>query len=210
MYLSRLILNPGCRRVRAELADLYELHRTLLKGFPEQIDKTTERVLYRLEFISGNGVPRVLVQSQSRPDWSCLFAANEDYFRNMGEENPSVKEYQHVFAAGQQLRFRLYANPTRKVHDDKDKPKRVGLVGEERFLDWLKRKGLAGGFSLQEVQVSSKDVLFSSRHRLRFQGVQFDGILQVTDLVSFENSIQYGIGSGKGFGFGLLSVARVN
>ena len=35
MYLSRLILNPRSRQVRNELADPYEMHRTVCKAFPD-------------------------------------------------------------------------------------------------------------------------------------------------------------------------------
>jgi len=37
--------------------------------------------------------------------------------------------------------------------------------------------------------------------------VQFDGVLQVINADDFVKTIARGIGSGKGFGFGLLSLA---
>jgi CRISPR system Cascade subunit CasE len=37
--------------------------------------------------------------------------------------------------------------------------------------------------------------------------VQFDGILRVSDPDKLHAAIENGIGSGKGFGFGLLSLA---
>ncbi|HDR15457.1 MAG TPA: type I-E CRISPR-associated protein Cas6/Cse3/CasE, partial [Desulfobacteraceae bacterium] len=33
MYLSRLILDLNCRQVRSELAQPYEMHRTLMHAF---------------------------------------------------------------------------------------------------------------------------------------------------------------------------------
>ena len=45
--------------------------------------------------------------------------------------------------------------------------------------------------------------------RLQFYAVQFDGVLQVTDADLLVRAVQAGIGSGKGFGFGLLSLAPV-
>ncbi len=38
--------------------------------------------------------------------------------------------------------------------------------------------------------------------------VQFDGLLEVTDPARFGESLLGGIGSGKGFGCGMLSLAR--
>jgi CRISPR system Cascade subunit CasE len=40
-------------------------------------------------------------------------------------------------------------------------------------------------------------------------GVDFDGVLRVTDPALFTQSLAAGIGAGKAWGFGLLSVARV-
>ena len=40
------------------------------------------------------------------------------------------------------------------------------------------------------------------------QSVQFDGTLTVTDAEAFLNALEGGVGSGKGFGLGLMSVAR--
>jgi hypothetical protein len=46
------------------------------------------------------------------------------------------------------------------------------------------------------------------QHDLNLIAVRFDGQLQVTDPVTFSDTLERGIGSGKGLGFGLLSLAR--
>jgi CRISPR-associated protein Cas6/Cse3/CasE subtype I-E len=38
-------------------------------------------------------------------------------------------------------------------------------------------------------------------------GVRFDGLLTVVDPVRFVQTLETGVGSAKGFGFGLLSIA---
>lgn len=45
------------------------------------------------------------------------------------------------------------------------------------------------------------------RQRLTFGGVVFEGVLEVTDAEAFRRTLREGIGSGKAYGFGLLSVA---
>ncbi|HKV39599.1 MAG TPA: type I-E CRISPR-associated protein Cas6/Cse3/CasE, partial [Blastocatellia bacterium] len=35
LYFSRLLLNPRSRQVRSELANPYEMHRTLMRAFPK-------------------------------------------------------------------------------------------------------------------------------------------------------------------------------
>lgn len=41
-----------------------------------------------------------------------------------------------------------------------------------------------------------------------FSAAQFDGVLTITDTAKFVSAVENGIGSAKGFGFGLLSLAR--
>jgi len=44
---------------------------------------------------------------------------------------------------------------------------------------------------------------------MTFSSVVFEGRLKVVDRVLFLESIKNGIGSGKAYGFGLLSVAKI-
>ena len=108
MYLSRLTLNPRTRRVQRELANPYELHRTLLRAYPDALLKT-ERILYRVETDPRSGVPAVLLQSHARPDWAWL---GEPGARDYLLAAPQTKAFELTLTPGQLLAFRLRANPT--------------------------------------------------------------------------------------------------
>lgn len=219
MYLSRLILDPTDRHARRDLADIYQLHRSVMSGFAAQLP-AEERVLFRLDE-DGGGRPLLLVQSQTAPDWGelsagYLLAADPFYLL----PNPAVKQVAPVFRAGQWLRFRLRANPTvKKPAEDGGQGRRVAIVREDAQLAWLGRKGVAGGFCFDEtaVRVAEPGRAFGltradaggGRHRVELHVVQFDGVLQVTDAECFAATVRAGVGSGKGFGCGLLSVAPV-
>jgi len=214
MYLSRLILNPRSRQVRAELARPYQMHKTLLRAFPEKLP-SDERVLFRLEEHPRSGMLMLLVQSQHQPDWSYL-RNNQPapYLLPGGQlpthiaENPSVKPVDLRLQAGQRLAFRLFANPTVKRQG-----KRHGLYREEEQLKWLKRKLEAGGANLLAVRTSAtgnvtgKQSRRGERNQITLFGVRFEGVLQVVDPDRLLQAVHTGIGSGKGFGFGLLSLA---
>jgi CRISPR system Cascade subunit CasE len=45
------------------------------------------------------------------------------------------------------------------------------------------------------------------RQRMTFGTVLFEGLLRVTDVERFRTTLASGIGSGKAYGFGLLSIA---
>ena len=55
MYLSRLAINPRSRDVQQDLADIYQMHRTVMSAFPHVEGKDDARaelaVLYRLETV---------------------------------------------------------------------------------------------------------------------------------------------------------------
>ncbi len=131
MYLSRLILNLRSRQVRAELANPYEMHRTIMKGFPDGI-RDTDRVLYRLETRPQQPYLTVLVQSRSLPDFQSLHETG--YLCQPAE----TKSFDLRLEVGQAYTFRLVANPTRKIQDpNNENGKRVGIYKEEEQLGWL-------------------------------------------------------------------------
>jgi CRISPR system Cascade subunit CasE len=214
MYLSRLILNPRNRRVQKEVADPYQMHRSLMSAFPDDLAEGDERVLFRLETHSRTSALTLLVQSWTLPDWSWLAEPGaRGYLLPVGEPNPAVKSFDLDLAPGQVLAFRLRANPTVKRKFESGDHKRVGLYGEEEQIEWLKRKGEQGGFRLLSARTSYQDVIRGRirrngrTHKLQMLSVQFDGLLQVTDPDRLRESVQQGIGSGKALGFGLLSLA---
>lgn len=243
LYLSRLVLNPRSRQVRSELAHPYEMHRTLMRAFSKAIDNAEARqkfgILFRVEADGLGGVPKVYVQSLIEPDWSSLHRLGDYLCKDAAMPGASWKDimpaYQNLHD-GQTLRFRLRANPTKRIakQDDPMKGKRVELIRENDQLDWLIRKGLerergiAGGFELLMKEVEDRtgeirkiprvNVCSEGKHKGRKRdamggyvtthlAVLFEGLLRVTDSKAFLETLVRGIGSGKAFGFGLLSVA---
>jgi len=207
MYLSRLILNARSRAVQRDLARPGEMHKTVLRAFPNNLAEDAERVLYRLDQLLQTQQLCLLVQSQAAPDWKQL---DPGYLQAELPDNPAVKEVALHLQAGQCLAFRLRANPTKRLSAGKGKiGKRIGLYKLEEQIHWLQRKSEQHGFvvhSTMPTQQQRIDQQGADRD-LKFFSVQFDGVLQVTDPVAFLAAIQAGIGSGKAFGFGLLSVA---
>jgi CRISPR system Cascade subunit CasE len=224
MYLSRLILNPRSRQVQRELADPYEMHRTICRAFPSVIfqDNQPSGILFRIDIHPHTGVPTLLVQSHEMPDWSFLLAPEKNYLLPsdslpLDVDNPAVKPIILSLKPGQVLAFRLRANPTvKKDREGKKQGQRVGLVREEDQLVWLKRKIEAAGGALVSAHVAGlanlRGKLFIEKddeRRMRFISAQFDGVLQVKDPELLVKTIGSGIGSAKGLGFGLLSLAPV-
>ncbi len=222
MYLSRLILNPRSRRAQRELANPYQLHRSLMRAFPDGLDREKDRVLFRVEAdppsaglrAGRGGQIAVLLQSTLEPRWDWL---DEPGARGYLLRPPESKTFDLPLTEGQVLAFRLRANPTvkRKVEvNGQLRPKRHGLCREEDQIAWLERKGEQGGFRLLSARTGGREDVggnikrHQETHKLKLLAVRFDGLLQVTDPARLRETIRRGVGSGKGLGFGLLSLAR--
>lgn len=221
MFLSLLKLNPASWAVRRGLADCQQLHQTIMAAFPEASEAAARQslgVLFRLE-ATENGT-LLYVQSRAEPDWSRL---PQGYCLPGGVACKPVSEKYAAITSGMVLRFRLRANPTKRLPagcpgEKRDGP-RVDLRREEDQLKWLRRKADAAGITLLEVQVGQgvPDVVVTGeqnrvrgRHpagKLTFGAVLFEGRLQVREAELFRRALEQGVGSGKAYGFGLISVA---
>ena len=269
MYLSRLVLNPRSSEVRRDLADCQALHRRILSGFgqaPPEIGSPGARehfgVLHRVETDPQTGDVRVLVQSRSLPNWSCLPERylipgdNGDHIE--GAPKPVGDYHAKLVRDGATLRFRLRANVTRKI-DTKTGPdgkrrsgKRVELredltwrdgrwvekPGGHASWEWLGRKGEQAGFRLLTVQASGafgtsgsagtipnanatsmqklvgrrpnkavEEGVSQKTSQLTLGSIIFDGLLEITNAELFRGALDNGVGPGKAYGFGLLSIA---
>lgn len=217
MYLSKLILNPRNAGARRDVAQPYELHRTLKRGVEDAL--VENRLLFRIEPPNGQreAGPVVLVQSSHvAPEWTWM-RANGYALATQGPKTFDV-QVQH----GQMLAFRLVANPTvKKKVEGKKHSVRVPLIHDgpnlanhPTYLDWLARKARQHGFEVLRVQGAPFHVGLARRKRKQFDkadiphfGVRFDGLLRVTDPDRFAEAVRDGIGPAKAFGFGLLSLA---
>lgn len=194
MYLSRLVLNQQSSAVRRDLANPYELHRTLRRYVG------SVRPLWRLE-TAGHESPTVLIQTELEPVWSPAQVCAVDYFA----VPPSTKSYSPLFTPKTHLRFRLRANPSVKRAG-----KRHGVNTLDGQIQWLQRKAEEGGFSVLAVSARDERLVRAGKpgHEIRVAAVTYDGRLSVEDPERFLRAVQTGIGSAKCLGFGLLSVAR--
>jgi CRISPR system Cascade subunit CasE len=209
MYLSRLILNPRSRRAQKEIANPYEMHRSVMRAFPDDLQADSERVLFRLESHRRAGSFTLLVQSWMSPDWSWLTEPSaRGYLLPVSEPNPAVKSFELALVTGQTLAFRLRANPTVKRDG-----KRHGLFRLEEQREWLMRKASQGGFRVLSTQiVNASDAegwirCDDQRRKLKLFAVRFDGFLRVKKPEQLRETVRQGVGPGKGLGFGLLSLA---
>lgn len=241
MYFSRLVLNRQSRTVCRDLANAYQMHRTVMSAFPQltthcRYDPESGQILWRVDHDPRSELTLLIVQSALPPDWNSMLERQPKYVAApLGSDLPPVdtKQCELNFAPGQLLTFRLRANPTRKVKvEGRKNGRRLGLIDEADQRAWLERKvhdiRQPSGFRLRSLVVTPESPPRPSpeekveEHDLAVAiaatttvappithlAVRFDGVLQVVNPAALLATMQRGIGSAKGFGFGLLSLAK--
>ncbi len=187
--------------MRIDLSDGYAWHQIAWQVFPG-LDDQTRSFLWRLD--SGTDGYKLLLLSKQhqphRPNW-----CEEDCW--------AVKTISPEFLKLRHYRFDLRANPTKCVPKigANGQPAKNGRRKPLTKLDeqnaWLQRKAADAGFKLidaPDVGFCQDQVFRKHSGRGVHTAVRFKGILEVTDPSLFEAAFYQGIGSAKGFGFGML------
>jgi CRISPR system Cascade subunit CasE len=188
--------------------DSYDWHQRLWHCFPGEPDRKRD-FLTRVDTLERSF--RLWILSPSRP--TCPRWCMPDGF--------CVREIAPSFLSHRYYAFDLRANPVKCLVQRNEKGersrhgKRVPLVQPDELRDWIDRKGQAGGFRIAVDKPLEIGPVAKSHFRKKEQaachgGVQFRGLLEVTDPKKFTETYYAGVGSGKGFGFGMLLLAPVN
>lgn len=271
MYLSCLLIDVGedpdrPRPGRLWLRNLYRVHQRLCMAFPSATRKSEDSdflqpfkpedfaakqvhvergtdagFLFRIDPQLHSRV-MVLVQSAIEPDWDYAFHNARHFLAGP----PQTKPFNPEFRQGMRLRFRLLANPVRKVSarsvGDDGEPVDKKWIGKEvpvptgGLARWLERRAEPAwsaprnskqpppGFGLFDIegqidkrnklQIVAGYVYINHGHGntntgRRLRSARYEGALEVTDPARFRETVLTGIGHGKAFGFGLLSLAKV-
>ncbi|CAM5387319.1 hypothetical protein SCALM49S_03750 [Streptomyces californicus] len=156
--------------------------------------------------------PQILLQSRTEPDPSRLPAAYGSV------ETRSLDALLSHLCKGMVVNYRCVANPVRKPGEASRKayglPPVVALSGNAA-VEWWERQARAGG--LEPLHVDA-DPLTAVRGNQGPQGpaakrviqqarVRFDGAARVLDAELLRERLASGIGRGKAYGCGLLTLA---
>lgn len=206
--------------------DSYSWHQKVWDFFP---GRPIAKRDFLTRFDHGEEFWRIWIVSEVRPqkpDWCA-----EDTF--------ALKEISPEFFKHRHYTFDLLANPVKSLvqKDEQGKPlldkkgkrkrgKRVPIIKQDELRNWLIRKTevraqdpVTGEPITSGVRIVKEHPLeispMQQRHFRKKEhagyhgGVQFRGVLEVTDRNQFMATYKAGIGSAKGFGFGLLLLAPV-
>lgn len=211
MYLTRMTLHSGRRATREALASPQMLHACVLNCWPEpQVgqDRGGGRVLWRVD--PGNPNPDLYIASPSRPDLTAMVEEMGWPASDKGWGTKGYDAFLDRLDEGQRWRFRLTANPTRRATGPSGRKVRVPHVGDEFQTRWLiDRAGHIGAEGV-EARVMRRETLNFRRQnsKVTLATATFGGVLTVADPERLRLALINGIGPAKGYGCGLMTLAR--
>lgn len=102
--------------------------------------------------------------------------------------------------------------------EDLLKPGEERPSAEDKLQEWLVRKGQLNGFLVARVESRPDPITGDMQHgekrgvndasiKLSHKAIVYEGLLKVTEIALFQQALRQGVGSGKAYGFGLLSLA---
>ncbi|MGE3287228.1 MAG: type I-E CRISPR-associated protein Cas6/Cse3/CasE [Pseudonocardia sp.] len=211
MHLTRFEINPQRRAARHVLGSPQRLHAGVLAAFPS--DRPEGRILWRLD--EGGHDPVLYVVSATEPDLTHLV---EQIGRPVyGWQTKDYQPFLDKLAEGDRWAFRVRVNPVHNLAGGPgERGKRVAHVTAAQQTAWLHQQAGRHGFAIAPGSAGAPDLLLRDRRVLRFDRrgrdvtlstALFEGTLVVQDADALRAALVGGIGPGKGYGCGLLTLA---
>ena len=204
MYLSRIRLDTDKRSTQLALVSPSKIHGAVENCF----EKKEERKLWRIDRL--NAGYYLLILSPCRPDLRKI----KSQYGYPGDED-EIKSYDPLLVRvknGTIWQFRLTANPVHSVKEGKGRGKIVAHVSEKYQMEWLEKRAGQNGFTILSegscVTGSEWKIFYKNKggKRVRLKEATFEGILKVEDQELFKKALVDGIGLGKAYGMGLLTI----
>lgn len=194
-FLSEAIIDAASA-LASKLADSYAWHQAIWDAFPGRSNATRD-FLFRVD-LRGKSY-RVLLLSAVKPGATRLFQWRTTVVTA-------------AFLSHAKYRFELKANPTYRRSSDH---RRLAIFGEEDLKKWIDRKAAAAGFTiipatLRLTAPQCADFREGNQRMGRHGFVNFQGVLEVENRELFTQAFFKGIGSAKGFGYGLLMLQPIH
>ncbi|MFF3787770.1 type I-E CRISPR-associated protein Cas6/Cse3/CasE [Streptomyces sp. NPDC001933] len=212
LWLTRIVPDTRSRDARRDLSGPIGMHRRIMSLFPSDAAPDPRAhfgILFRTEDTPTG--PHLLIQSTHEPDTSHL---PDGYGTALTRPLDALID---AIRPGLTIRYRCVASPVRKPGATTralyNLPPVVPLTGTAADEWWLRQADLSG---LKPLTHHSHplDAIQGERHpdgappqRIRHSRTQFDGTAAIIDTDLLRTKILNGIGRGKAYGCGLLSIA---
>ncbi|MGY4986532.1 type I-E CRISPR-associated protein Cas6/Cse3/CasE [Streptomyces nigrescens] len=238
MYLTRAYLNPRRQGAVKLLGNPRALHALIMGCFPDQPHtppgQTPPRVLWRLDADDVRR-PVLWTVSPTCPDYTQLIEdAGWPAAQTPQWESKPYTPLLDRIETGQRYAFRLTASPTYRTASPApdQRGRRLPHTTARHQLRWLTDKALKHGFTIPpagalddigpdgevplqlQLRHRGKNTFGKRDHkdkpiRVALTTATYEGALDVTDPQALRTLLTTGIGQGRAYGCGLLTLARL-
>lgn len=205
-YISRVEIDTNNRKKTSELTHLGAYHNWIEQCFPSEIlEGKRSRKLWRIDKLQGKNY--LLIVSEYKPEFEEL----EKYGVTGTGQSKRYDDFLDGLKNGQELSFRLTANPVRFVKQDGKRGKVYPHITEEYQLQYLEKRAEGLGFSLLEnnYQIVERDFVLLKKKggkKIRLARVTYEGRLAISNIDIFREILVNGVGREKAYGFGMMTV----
>ncbi|MGA5701744.1 type I-E CRISPR-associated protein Cas6/Cse3/CasE [Peterkaempfera bronchialis] len=233
MYLTRFRINTARMGARRLLTSPQALHAAVMAAFAERVAHSGQgpRVLWRIDN-TADGEVLLFIVSPERPDLTHL--VEQAGWPETGRwQTAPYGPFLAKLAVGETWAFRLSANPVHSIRRTPDEStKRTAHITPRHQADWLLARQEHGGFAILDrpaaqpgdLESAGYELLVHSQRELAFRKtdsssgkrlgvkltrVTYDGRLRVTDPDALRRTLTAGLGKGKAYGCGLMTLAPV-
>ena len=192
MYISKIYIDVKIPSVLHDLSSLNYFYDTLKKISDGGVAS------YRIDNVpldqTGYIQPVVLISEKKPEIHGAKIAAGYIAKIESFEYNIPVRN-------GMVYKYFLKANPSVKIffkHSDLDT--------DESWTKWLETEGAVNGFEVVDVKATADGYVTCTEKKVKFRSVIFEGALKIADEEKFRKALNLGIGRGREYGLGLISI----
>lgn len=216
--LAQIQLNTRSREVQRDLRDADQLHKTLMRLVPDRLGDNARRtagLLFRVE--ETDRAVTLLAQATAPLDGHRL---------PPGYGRTQVKDLAPMFRAlrrGLAVRYRVVLNPVKRQRlplEDKGKRGKILALSGAEADQWWARRATEAGLHLTTLHPTPQGLARrlatptpirtgtgTGTVMLRHSLIRYDGTAVVADPDALTAALLTGIGRGKSYGAGLLTLA---
>lgn len=211
MYLSRVEIDTENRQKLKSINSQDAYHNWVEQCFPKELQNNKRtRKLWRIDELKNKKY--LLIVSETKPDLEKM----ETYGVKNTAQTLEYDSFLNTLKNGMKMKFRVALNPVKSISNrTTGRGKVVPHITIEHQNQFLYERAEKNGFKLKngEFNITNRQYKRFNKNRnkekrnpIRLVYVEYEGILEITEINLFKKALIKGIGKKKAYGFGMMTV----
>lgn len=211
MYLSQVEIDINNRKKLKDLTHLGAYHNWVEQSFPDEVSKgERSRKLWRIDKLRGKEY--LLLVSENKPDLEKI----EKYGVTGSGQTKDYTQFLSGLETGMKARFKITLNPVmRKSAGTGNRGKIMPHVTVDQQKKYLLNRAEKNGFILNDgdftiTERGYEPLRGNGGKLIRISKAVYEGVLTISDVEVFRQTLTQGFGKKKAYGFGMMTVIPVS